>query len=164
MKTLQSVLFIAYFCLILIVLGGTIFSVMVEYPNWFANVPQSLADTRDFYKVLHPGFFFQTFGPIMLLTGIAFVIAGWRMPKTRNLVIVSILIMIGIELLTFVYIYPRLGVLCSPDGAHPVDALRLAADQFTIADRIRTVLMFIASAFGVAALFQFFRQRYAEPR
>ncbi|MEP7147407.1 MAG: hypothetical protein ABI857_00805 [Acidobacteriota bacterium] len=37
----------------------TIFSVMVEYPNWFANVPSSLEAKRNFYKVLYPRYFFQ---------------------------------------------------------------------------------------------------------
>jgi len=58
MKTLQTFLFITYFCLVMIVFGGTIFAVMVEYPNWFADVPVSLETTRNFYKVLHPGYFF----------------------------------------------------------------------------------------------------------
>lgn len=161
MKTLQTILFTAYFCLMLIVLGGTIFSVMVEYPNWFADVPRSLATTRSFYAVLHPGYFFQIFGPLMLLTGIAFVIAGWRIARVRNLVGISILILVGIELLTFLYIYPRLGIMFGPDAAsHSIDLMQRAARQFTTADRIRTALMFVASAFGIAALFRFFRYRY----
>ncbi len=161
MKTLQTFLFTAYFCLMMIVLGGTIFSVMVEYPNWFANVPSSLTATRNFYAVLHPGYFFQIFGPLMLLTGVAFVIAGWRIAQTRNLVLVSIVIMIGIEILTFVYIYPRLGMMFGPDAAsQTIDAMQQAAHQFTTADRIRTALMLIASGIGIAALFRFFRYRY----
>ena len=123
----------------MIVLGGTIFSVMVEYPNWFADVPVSLETTRNFYKVLHPGYFFQIFGPLMLLTSIAFVITGWRMAQVRNLVIVSIVIMVAIELLTFIYIYPRLGIMFGPDAtSQTVSALRQAANEFTTADRLRT--------------------------
>lgn len=160
MSTLHRFLFTAFFCLMMIVLGGTIFSVMVEYPNWFADVPTSLATTRSFYAVLHPGFFFQIFGPLMMLTGIAFVIAGWRVARVRNLVIVSLAIMVAIELLTFVYIYPRLGIMFGPDAAsQSVDTVRLAASQFTTADRIRTALMFVASGFGVAALFRLFSSR-----
>lgn len=158
MKTLQTTLLLAFFCLTMIVFGGTIFAVMVEYPNWFADVPRSLETTRAFYKVLHPGFFFQIFGPLSLFSGIAFVIAGWRRPEARNLVLVSIGLFIAVELLTFIYIYPRLGILFVDDlAARSVDALRAAADQFTFADRIRTVLMFIASGFAVAALFRYFR-------
>ena len=161
MKSLQTFLFTTFFCLMMVILGGTIFSVMVEYPNWFANVPDSLATTRSFYAVLHPGFFFQIFGPLMLLTGIAFIIAGWRVGEVRNLVIVSVAIMIAIELLTFAYIYPRLGVMFGPDAAsQSVDAMRLAASQFTTADRTRTAMMFIASGFGLVALLRFFRHRY----
>jgi len=162
MKTLQTFLFMAYFCLMMIVLGGTIFSVLVEYPNWFVNVPSSLEATRNFYKVFHPGYFFQIFGPLSLFSGIAFVIAAWRIAGARNLVVTSVALFIAIELLTFFYIYPRLGILFDPGAAsHSIEALRLAAQEFTTADRIRTVLMFIASAFGIAALLRFFQERYA---
>lgn len=157
MRKLQTVLFVAYFCLTMIVLGGTIFSVMVEYPNWFANVPLSLEATRNFYKVLHPGYFFQIMGPLMLLTGFGFVIAGWRMSSARNLVLMSVGIMIAIELLTFLYIYPRLDVLFGPGApSQSIDALRQAASEFTFADRIRTGMDVLASVFSVAALCKFF--------
>src|SRR6185503_6560902 len=106
MKPLQTFLFTAYFCLMIIVLGGTIFSVLVEYPNWFANVPESLEATRNFYKVFHPGYFFQTVAPLSLLSGIAFVIIGWRFAQARNFVLMSLAVLILAELLTFIYIYP----------------------------------------------------------
>lgn len=162
MKTLQTIIFIAFFCTMMIVLGGTIFSVMVEYPNWFANVPSSIEATRNFYKVLHPGFFFQTFGPLILFTGIAFTITGWNITEARNRVVITVVVLIAIELLTFLYIYPRLGILFGPDAAsQPIDALQLAASQFTTADRIRTAMSLVASAFSIAALFKFFKYKYA---
>lgn len=162
MKTLQDLFFVAYFCLVMIILGGTIFAVMVEYPNWFSAVPSSLEASRTFYKVLHPGYFFQIFGPLSLLAGIAFVVAGWRISSARNPVLISLAIFVGIELLTFIYIYPRLGILFDPAAAsQPVGNLQVAADQFTTADRIRTVLAFIAGGFSIAALFRYFQFRYS---
>ena len=158
MKTLQSVIFMAFFCTTMIVLGGTIFAVMVEYPNWFADVPSSLEATRKFYQVLHPGFFFQTFGPLIVLSAIAFIVTGWRITPVRNMVAISLAVLIAIELLTFIYIYPRLGMMFGPDAAsQSLETLRLAAEQFTFADRIRTAMMFVASGFSVVALFRFFR-------
>jgi hypothetical protein len=162
MKTIQTVLFTAYLCLMLVILGGTIFSVLVEYPNWFADVPESLEATRKFYKVFHPGYFFQIFGPVSVLSGIGFIIAGWRITGARRLVVVSVVLFVGIELLTFFYIYPRLNILFVSDlGTQSLDALRLAAQQFTIADNIRTILCFVANAFAIAAVFRFFKYRYA---
>src|SRR5829696_8281313 len=125
MKTLQTWLFLAYFILMMIVVGGTIFATMVEYPNWFANVPTSLAATRNFYQVLHPGHFFQTFAPLFLLSTIGFLAIGWKLKPVRNLVLISFLSMLAAELLTFIYIYPRLGILFAPETAgHSVDLLR----------------------------------------
>ncbi len=163
MKILQTFLFTAFFCLMMIVLGGTIFSVMVEYPNWFADVPNSLEATRNFYKVLHPGYFFQTVGPLTLLAGLSFVIVGSRIKAARNLVLIALGIMVAIELLTFIYIYPRLGIMFGAEAAsQSVDALRQAAQDFIFADRIRTCLSVLAAVFSVVALFRFFRYRYAQ--
>lgn len=146
----------------LIILGGTIFSVLVEYPNWFADIPSSLEATRDFYKVLHPGYFFQIFGPLSVFSGLAFVAAGWRIVGARKLVAVSVGLFVVIEMLTFFYIYPRLNILFVSDlTSQSVDALNTAARQFTLADNIRTLLCFTANAFAIAALFKFFKHRHA---
>jgi len=144
----------------MIVLGGTIFSVMVEYPNWFANVPVSVEATRNFYKVLHPGYFFQITGPLSLLTGLLFVVTGWRIKQARNLVLTSIVIMLAIEMLTFLYIYPRLGILFGPNASQSVEILRQAASEFTFADRIRTAMDVIACAVSIGALFKFFESYF----
>ena len=158
MKTLPTVLFVAYLTLVSVLLGGTIFSVMVEYPNWFANIPASLEATRNFYQVLHPGYFFQTVGPLSLLFGIGFVIAGWRISQVRNLVVISLGVLIAAELLTFIYIYPRLNILFFGIDTHSIGALKQAAAEFTFADQIRTGLGVLASAVTIAALLKFFRQ------
>ena len=161
MRTTQTILFTTYLCLMMIILGGTIFSVLVEYPNWFANIPSSLEATRNFYKVFHPGYFFQIFGPLSVLSGIAFVIVGWRIAGARNLIATSVVLFVGIELLTFFYIYPRLNVLFVDEpGTRSIEALRIAAQQFTTADNARTVLCFVANALTMAAAFRFFRYRY----
>lgn len=158
MRNLQTYLFVAFFSLVMVLLGGTIFSVMVEYPNWFADVPASLATTRDFYRVLHPGYFFQTIGPLTLLTGIAFVAVGWSSSKVRNLVLVSLALLVAAELLTFIYIYPRLNMLFLELDIHKAETLKQAAAEFTFADRIRTGLGVLGSAFAVSALVRLLRK------
>jgi hypothetical protein len=146
----------------MILIGGTIFCTIVEYPNWFANIPSSLEATSNFYKVFHPGYFFQIFGPMIVLTGIAFSIAGWRIAAARNMVMLAVGVMIVIELLTFIYIYPRLAILFGPDAAsQPLEALRAASAQFTTADQIRTALSIAAGGPSIAALFRFFKHKYS---
>ena len=158
MKKLNATLFVAYFCLTMVIVGGTIFCVMVEYPNWFSNVPSSLETTRNFYKVLHPGYFFQTFAPLTLLTGIAAAAFGWRNARPRNLVLFSLAAMVAAELLTFIYIYPRLNIMLTPEAAtNSVEMLRRAAADFTNADRIRTLLTFSGGGFALAAMLRFLR-------
>jgi len=163
MKTTQTILFTAYLCLMMIVLGGTIFSILVEYPNWFANIPTSLEATRNFYTVFHPGYFFQTVVPFAFLTGIASAIIGWRIRPARNLVLISLAVLFSAEMLTFFYIYPRLGVLFGPEAAsQTIEALRLAGQQFTDADRIRTGLTILTDLLAVRAVLTFFRRQSVE--
>ena len=160
MRTIQTTLFVTGFSLMLILTGGTIFSVMVEYPNWFANVPASLEATRNFYRVLHPGYFFQIVAPLAFACGIASVLVGWRISRARNLVITSLVVLVAAEFLTFFYIYPRLGIMFGPDAAsQTVETLRQAAAEFTNADRIRTALSFVSTALSIAAMLAFFRAR-----
>ena len=160
MRTLQTTVFVASFCLMLILAGGTIFSVMVEYPNWFANIPASLEATRNFYRVLHPGYFFQMVAPLAFVSGIASALVGWRISRARNLVVLSLVVLVAAELLTFFYIYPRLGIMFGPDAAsQTVEVLRQAAADFTNADRIRTALSFTSTGLSIAAMLAFFRAR-----
>jgi hypothetical protein len=163
MRTFQTTVFVASFVLMLILAGGTIFSVMVEYPNWFANIPASLETTRNFYRVLHPGYFFQIVAPLGFVTEIVCVIVGWRISKARNLVLASLVILVAAELLTFFYIYPRLGIMLGPEAAsQTVESLRQAAQDFTNADRIRTVLSLTSAGLSIAALLAFFGWRERE--
>lgn len=92
-----------------------------------------------------------------MLAGIGFVVVGWRIAAARNYVLICLAIFVGIEALTFPYIYPRLDIMLGPDSAsQPIDALRVAAEQFTKADRIRSALSLIADAFAIAPVFPFF--------
>ena len=75
--------------------------------------------------------------------------------------LVSIGMMIAIELLTFLYIYPRLDILFGPAAAsRSIEALTQAASEFTFADRIRTGMDVLASAVSVGALFKYFEAYY----
>ena len=88
-------------------------------------------------KVFHPEYFFQTVAPFSFLTGIAFVITGWRINAARNFVLMSLAVLVAAELLTFLYIYPRLGIMFGEGAAsQSVEALRQAGQQCTNADRI----------------------------
>jgi hypothetical protein len=157
MRTLQTAIFTVYFCLVMILLGGTIFAVIVEYPNWFADIPASLEATRSFYKAMHPGYFFQIVVPLTLVSGVSFVATGWKLRSARKLILIAIGFLLAAELLTFVYIYPRLEIMFGSGAiAQPVELLRQASSEFNFADRTRTGLGLFASGFSVAALFKLF--------
>ena len=66
------------------VLGGNIYQIIAEVPNWNANIPESLVAYRKLYQVSHAGYFFQTFVPITILGLIAAIILLWNRPKAAN--------------------------------------------------------------------------------
>lgn len=160
-QTIQSILIFAHFCLMMIFFGGVIFETFISYPNWFHNIPASLENTRNFLQVRNPGSFFQTVFPLSILTGIGFVIFAWKLKPARNFVLVSILLLICIEALTIIYIYPRIGVMIYEGTAsHSVDFLKQTAQEFLMANNMRVVFISVAEVLSFLGLLNFIRHRW----
>jgi len=155
-QTIQSVLIFAHFCLMMIFLGGVFMENFISYPNWFHNIPTSLENTNNFYQVINPGAFFQTVFPLTILTGIGFVILGWKIKPARNLILISLLLLICTEVLTVIFIYPLIGIMLREGmAAHSVDFLKQTAHEFVRANQLRVAFFIIAEAFSFTGLWKF---------
>ncbi|NJN41824.1 MAG: hypothetical protein HC811_05940 [Flammeovirgaceae bacterium] len=41
------------------VMGGNIYQIIVEVPNWSSDIPNSLISYRNSFHLTHPGYFFK---------------------------------------------------------------------------------------------------------
>jgi uncharacterized membrane protein len=155
-RTFQTILIFAHFSLMMIVFGGAIMETFINFPNWFHNIPTSLDAAKNFLQVRNSGQFFQTVFPLAILTGIAFVILGWKIKPARNFILAAVVLSVGVEIATVAFVYPLLRVMIVEGTAvHSVDALKQTAQQFTTLNFIRLVIFFVAEMLSLIGLWKF---------
>lgn len=160
-QTIQSVFIFAHFGLMMMFLGGVIFETFINYPNWFYDIPASLENANRFLHVRNPGHFFQTIFPLIILTGIGFVIIGWKVKPSRTFILISLALLISIEVLTIGYIYPRIGIMLREGAAvHSVDFLKQTAQEFLRGNQVRVACIVIAELLSFIGLWKFIQHKW----
>lgn len=129
-----------------VVMGGNIYQLIAEIPNWFNDIPDSLLAFRNFYKVTHAGYFFQTLAPATILCLIVAVILLWNRPKTANKWILATLVSVVLaEVFTGIYFMPRNFILfIDPIDEISTEELVNVANQWKTANYVRMVIIFFA--------------------
>lgn len=155
-QAFQAILIFAHFCLMMMVFGGAVMETFINFPNWFHDIPASLDTVKNFLQARNPGQFFQTLYPLAILMGIAFVILGWRIKPARNFILAALILSVGVEFLTFVFIYPLLRIMLAEGTAvHSVEVLKQTAEQFTTLNYIRMFFILIAEMLSLIGLWKF---------
>jgi hypothetical protein len=167
-RTFQTALLLMHFSLFMMLMGGATMETFINFPNWVADIPASLIRVREFLAVRNPGMFFQTVAPLTLLTGLLFVLVGWRVAPARNFIAASIVLLITVELITFNLIYPKLRILLARgDQAgveHSTEQLTQAAHELLTINSWRLAFMFVAAGLSAAGLIKFFNDRRGPER
>jgi hypothetical protein len=155
-RTFQAILIFSHFCLMMIVFGGAIMETFINFPNWFHNIPTSLDAAKNFLQARNPGQFFQVLFPLAILTGMAFVILGWKIKPARNFILAAVVLSVGIQVATFTFIYPLLRIMIV-DGTtvHSVEVLKQTAQQFMTLNYIRLMFFFVAEMLSLIGLWNF---------
>lgn len=127
----------------LIVLGGAALESSVYVPNWLHDMPASLLTARAFLVPRNPGHFFQMVTPLLLLVSVVAIVLAWRWSRTRNALIGGLVLLIAVEALTFVLVYPKIGLLLGTDVARrPIAELEAAAASLLLwGFRVRLLIM-----------------------
>jgi uncharacterized membrane protein len=155
-QTFQTILIFTHFCLMMIVFGGAIMETFINFPNWFHNIPTSLDAAKNFLQARNPGQFFQTLYPLAILTGIAFVILGWKIKSARNFILAAIVLSVGLEVVTFAFIYPLLRIMIVDGTAlHSVEVLKQTAERFMTLNYVRMFFFLIAELLSLIGLWKF---------
>lgn len=140
----------AHLCLLLMLMGGAFFETFINFPNWFRDVPRSLEAASAFFVVRNPGHFFQSLVPLVLLSAVALVAMAWRHRRQRNLLLVSLALLILAEAGTLMRMYPLIAVLLREGAAqHSVESLRETGRLFLQLNYFRMAVLAVA-AFGLS--------------
>lgn len=142
----------AAFCAAMLNAGGGLLESYVYIPNWFHDLPGSLEAAFRFLEYRTPGAFFQLVLPIVALLLLAAIALAWRLPRVRNNLLLALVVMVAMESLTFVLVYPQIGIL-QDVATRPIEEIRAARDAFRFwGVWVRLPMMAIVLAFQIRAV------------
>lgn len=150
------VLFTLSFFLFCIIIGGSVYQLIVEIPNWSGGSRAGLESFRGFFRLRHPGYFFQSMVPLTILSLAAATPLLRGRPEGAGKKLLLVLAgVLAAEAFTFGYFMPRNFVLfLNPLGDVTDAALMKAASEWEVANWIRTaMLLAVAGAYLRTALF-----------
>jgi hypothetical protein len=133
---------------LMISFGGILFVTIILYPNVFHDVPRSLETTMAFAVVRGPSDFFAPVGLVAAMTGLGFLILGWRAKSARYWVLGGVLILVVGEILfSMVFFWPRNTIMFVEGTAvHPAGYLNQVAQEFQAGQWFRVALTGMAAA------------------
>ena len=133
-----------------LLMGGAVLESSVYVPNWLHDMPASLEVTRTFLAVRNPGNFFQVAAPLLVLLSIAAIAVAWHRNRVRNALIGGLLLLVVAEAMTFVKVYPQIGILLGDNVARrPLPELQAAAGSFLLWGFWIRVPIMAAALFGL---------------
>jgi hypothetical protein len=153
-RYLLALLLIVHTALVFMHFGAGLMDVLIFFPNWFHNMPDSLAAAKQFSSYRNPGMFFIPMTLLVILSGAAFAAAAWRSGSARVWVLIDIVLFAAIGVLTGAFIYPRIYAVMG-DAPLTLEAMQQIAAEMTILIQVRIVIVAIAAALAAFALWRF---------
>jgi hypothetical protein len=125
------------------VMGGNIYQIVAEVPNWASNIPDSLASYRKFATVSHAGYFFQSLVPFIILSLITATILLRNRPRQANRwLMITLGGVILAEAFTGIYFLPRNFILfLDPIEGVPAEQLIKTGKEWQSANYIRMLMI-----------------------
>jgi hypothetical protein len=127
------------------VMGGSLYLIIVEVPNWSADIPDSLDTYRHFFKISHAGYFFQILVPLTIICLIISTVLLWNRPKYANKYLLAVLVgVILAEVFTLIYFLPKNFILFfNPLHDVTTDELMKVSSQWQTANYLRIAIIMI---------------------
>ena len=156
----QIVLFLS----ILIASGimfANIYTSLIDARSWGSDIPNSIATSRDYFKVVNPGNFFRLFSPINQVLAIIALVIFWKSdPSLRIYLGGAALLYVLVEVMTFGYFYPRNEIMFNSGSLADTALLKKTWNEWTRMNWVRTFILLI----GIAASFFALTRSYLNQR
>jgi hypothetical protein len=148
-----------YLWVMMILLGAIVLETFMVYPNIFYNPPESLALGLEFMSVRAPSDFFPPLGFASWVTGLASLIAGWRVKSARWWILGSILMIVAEGVVSMLLFWPRNTIMFVEGPAiHSAEFLIQTAQEFEVMHWLRVIFNSLGSAMIFTGFLNFYRQ------
>ncbi|WP_280235940.1 hypothetical protein [Nocardia cyriacigeorgica] len=133
------------------------------YPNYFHDVPDSLAVADEFTAVVSVGSVMRPLGAALTLAAVVAVALGLWTKQARSWLIASLLSLVsGLALLSMVYLWPRWTMLFDDRARYTADELNRTVAEIQGAHVVRLILGAATALFAVVAALRIYRNRILE--
>ena len=115
---------------------------VIDAKAWGTNIPQSILTTRDYYSSVNPGNFFRVLSPINQILALTVLIIFWKSPaQVRIYLGIAFALYVLVDIFTFAYFYPRLGIMFEKVPLASTEDLRLAWSQWSAFNWLRSLML-----------------------
>jgi len=141
--------FICSFLTFSMILGGSVYQLIAEIPNWSAQIPESLEIYRSNITISHAGHFFQSLVPISVISLVAAIILLWgHSKKLRQLLFMILAGILSAELFTLIYFLPmNFFLFFDPLDGVEVSEIIATADSWQTANYFRLAIVIATALF-----------------
>jgi hypothetical protein len=127
-----------------LLLGASVYESVVMAPNYDRDVPASVEAARRFLVARTPAHFFRPLSPIAQALVLAGIVAGWSNLDVRWHGLMALGLLVLLDVITFTFHYPRLGILFKEPLTADADRLRRAARKWAAGNWVRNALLLVA--------------------
>jgi hypothetical protein len=153
MSTIKNILLIAAIVVVGALFGASLYQSVIEGPNFNAGIPESLEHFRLFMGDNNPGNYFRVVAPAAQVLIFLSLILGWRSPKDRRWwLLAALILIIGVDVITFNIHYPRNALMFTAPLNAPVDQLKKAASEWLVWNHVRVVMILTTLLCTIKAL------------
>lgn len=130
-ERLRCAVVASYLWVMMTLFGAIVMETFMVYPNIFANPPDSLALTMEFFAVTGPNDFFPPLGLASWVVGAAALVVCWRERRARWWMLLSLAMICAEGIVSILYFWPRNEIMfVEGSSMHPPEYLRQVAQEF----------------------------------
>lgn len=130
-----------------------IYNSMIDARSWGADIPQSIAAAREYFKSANPGIFFRLFSPLNQIVALLCLTLFWKTSvEVRIFLAVALVLYVLGDVFTFAYFYPRNDILFKTTPLTDVDTLRKTWTGWNAMNWLRSFIVFVGLFFSFLAL------------
>ena len=130
-----------------------IYNSIVDAKSWGADIPQSLATARIYFKSANPGDFFRVLSPVNQLLVLLSLILFWKSSATvRTYLCIALVLYVLCDVFTFAYFYPRNDILFKTVPLTRTTILTKAWSGWNTMNWLRSGILFGGLIFSFLAL------------
>ncbi|HEY2350504.1 MAG TPA: hypothetical protein VGH64_15905 [Puia sp.] len=141
-------------------LFANLYSSLIDARSWGADLPNSMAVARAYFKTVNPGNFFRMFSPLNQALGIIVLILFWKTSHSVRLCLgIALAMYLLAEGLTFGFFFPRNDIMFRNARLTDIDLLKKTWMEWTAMNWIRSGILLTGIFFSFLSVHKIYATR-----